>query len=67
MNLKKENEFSKSSRRSESTYSADVLKPNFTETIFKNQKKEISEIIEKQKTKSEKGSFIETIDNKITK
>jgi len=39
--------------------SLDVKQPNFSEAVFKNQKKEISEIMERNKTsKSEKSSII---------
>lgn len=39
--------------------SLDAKQPNFSEVVFKNQKKEVSELVERYKTsKSEKSSLI---------
>lgn len=60
MDLKFEKEVLKSARLNEGKFSNEVLKPGFTENAFKSQKKEISEMIEKQKTGKSEKSFIDT-------
>ena len=50
--MDKKLEYSKFQRRYESSYSTEIYNPTFTEKSFKNQKRQIFEIIQSQRTKS---------------
>lgn len=50
--MDKKGEFSKSKWRDDNSFCHETFNPTFTETTFRNQKREISELIAKHRTKS---------------